>query len=149
MAPKASPSTPFPAAGDALADVLSRLGRADALAAPYLDEATCGTLADCCAELAFRDARPVLGAPGREVHQDLELTTDIPEDSPLLALAMRFGTAKPPGGAVRDHKALGRRGPEEASGVLFGVRAKTPRLSTWRLFLFFPEFPPRISQATG
>ena len=90
MAPKASPSTPFPAAGDALADVLSRLGRADALAAPYLDEATRGTLADCCAELAFRDARPVLGAPGREVHQDLELTTDIPEDSPLLALAKRL-----------------------------------------------------------
>ena len=90
MAPKAPLSIPFPAAGDALADVLSRLGRADALAAPYLDEAARRTLADCCAELAFRDARPVLGAPGREVRQDLELTTDIPEDSPLLALAKRL-----------------------------------------------------------
>lgn len=90
MAPEAPLSAPFPAAGDALADVLSHLGRADALATSYLDEATRAALADRCAELAFRDARPVLGGPGREVYQDLELTTDIPEDSPLLALAKRL-----------------------------------------------------------
>ena len=54
--------------------------------------------------------------------------------------ARRSGTAKPSGGAVRGHEAFGRSGPEEASGVLLGVRAKTPRLSTWRLFLFFRRF---------
>ena len=81
---------PSPVAGDALADALSRLGRADALAVPYLDEATRAALAACCAALTFREARPVLGKPGREVYQDLELTTDIPEDSPLLALAQRL-----------------------------------------------------------
>ena len=89
MAPEAPLSAPFPV-GDALADALSHLGRADALAVPYLDEATCAVLAGCCAALAFRDARPVLGGPGREVYQDLELTTDIPEDSPLRVLAKRL-----------------------------------------------------------
>ena len=54
--------------------------------------------------------------------------------------AKRSGTAKPSGGAVRGHEAFGRSGPEEASGVLLGVRAKTPRLSTWRLFLFSRRF---------
>lgn len=54
--------------------------------------------------------------------------------------ARRSGTAKPSGGAVRGHEAFGRSGPEEASGVLLGVRAKTPRLSTWRLFLFSRRF---------
>ena len=54
--------------------------------------------------------------------------------------ARRSRTAKPSGGAVRGHEAFGRSGPEEASGVLLGVRAKTPRLSTWRLFLFSRRF---------
>lgn len=63
--------------------------------------------------------------------------------------ARRSGTAKPSGGAVRGHEAFGRSGPEEASGVLLGVRAKTPRLSTWRLFLFPPAFPFRDRDAAA
>ena len=43
---------------------------------------------------------------------------------------------EPSGCLIRDRKAFGWRGLEEASGVLFGVHAKTPRLSTWRLFVF-------------
>ena len=63
--------------------------------------------------------------------------------------ARRSGTAKPSGGAVRGHEAFGRSGSEEASGVLLGVRAKTPRLSTWRLFLFSPAFPFRDRDAAA
>ncbi len=43
---------------------------------------------------------------------------------------------EPSGCLIRDRNAFGWRGPGEASGVLLGVRAKTPRLSTWRLFVF-------------
>ena len=81
---------PLPAGDDVLMDALSRLSDEHALAMPYLDEAACATLVNCCAELAFRDARPVLGKPGEEVYQDLELTVDIPGNSPLVVLAKRL-----------------------------------------------------------
>ncbi len=84
------PPAPPPDAVGALAEALSRLRGEDALAVPYLDGAACRTLAGCCAALTFREARPVLGKPGREVRQDLELTVAIPEDSPLRALARRL-----------------------------------------------------------
>lgn len=81
---------PLPAGDDVLMDALSRLSDEHALAMPYLDEAACAALVNCCAELTFRDARPVLGKPGEEVYQDLELTVDIPGNSPLVVLAKRL-----------------------------------------------------------
>jgi len=72
-----------------LLEGLDRLAIEDALAVPYLTGKECAELVASCEQLTFRDASPVLAKPGHEVYQDLELTTDIPEDSPLLALAKR------------------------------------------------------------
>ena len=58
---------------------------------PYLTGKECAELVGSCKQLTFRDASPVLGKPGHEVYQDLELTTDIPRDSPLLALGQTIG----------------------------------------------------------
>ena len=79
-----------PAPEDLLLDGLARLAAEDALAVPYLTVKECAELVESCEQLTFRDARPVLGKPGQEVYQDLELTTEIPQDSPLLALAKRL-----------------------------------------------------------
>lgn len=79
-----------PAPHDLLLDGLTRLAEEDALAVPYLTDNECVELVKNCERLAFRDARPVLGKPGDEVYQDLELTTDIPRGSPLLAMAKRL-----------------------------------------------------------
>ena len=81
-----------PAPEDLLLDGLARLAEEDALAVPYLTGDECAELVESCGRLAFRDASPVLGKPGHEVYQDLELTTDIPQDSPLLAMAKRLET---------------------------------------------------------
>ena len=77
---------------DALTDALARLAHEDALAVPYLDDGACAELVAGCEGLTFRAASPVLGAPEREVHQDFELTTDIPKNSPLRELAARLET---------------------------------------------------------
>jgi len=58
------------------------------------------------------------------------------DPEPQSPRAAWFRNTRPLGGTISDHKAFGSRDLEEASGALFGVRAKTPRLSTWRLFLF-------------
>ena len=79
-----------PTPEDLLLDGIARLAIEDALAVPYLTVKECAELVESCEQLTFRDARPVLGKPGQEVYQDLELTTYIPEDSPLLALAKRL-----------------------------------------------------------
>ena len=79
-----------PAPEDLLLDGLARLALEDAVAVPYLTGKECAELVGSCKQLTFRDASPVLGKPGHEVYQDLELTTDIPRDSPLLALAKRL-----------------------------------------------------------
>lgn len=78
-----------PAPENLLLEGLDRLAVEDALAVPYLTGKECAELVASCEQLTFRDASPVLGKPGDEVYQDLELTTDIPEESPLLALAKR------------------------------------------------------------
>ena len=75
-----------------LTDGLGRLADEDALAVPYLTGGECTALVEICEGLTFRDARPVLGKPGQEVYQDLELTTDIPFGSPLFELAKRLET---------------------------------------------------------
>ena len=79
-----------PAPEDLLLDGLARLALEDAVAVPYLTGKVCAEPVGSCKQLTFRDASPVLGKPGHEVYQDLELTTDIPGDSPLLALAKRL-----------------------------------------------------------
>ena len=77
---------------DALTRALARLADEDALALPYLDEGTRAELVDCCGHLAFRTARPIVGPSERVVYQDFEVTTDIPEDGALRALATRLET---------------------------------------------------------
>ncbi len=81
---------PPPASEDLLLDGLARLALEDAVAVPYLTGKECAEFVGSCKQLTFRDASPVLGKPGHEVYQDLELTTDIPRDGPLLALAKRL-----------------------------------------------------------
>tara|TARA_A100001037_G_scaffold57695_1_gene49846 strand:+ start:11213 stop:11827 length:615 start_codon:yes stop_codon:yes gene_type:complete len=79
-----------PTVVESLTGGLARLVDEDALAIPYLTEEVRAAMVECCERLAFRSARPVLGKPGQEVYQDLELTTDIPQESPLFDLAHRL-----------------------------------------------------------
>jgi len=52
---------------------------------PLLDAAACAILAEDCAALPFRQARPLVGETGREVAQDFEICAAVPPDNPLWA----------------------------------------------------------------
>jgi len=56
-------------------------------ALPLLDAAACRSLLAASYGLTYRQARPLVGASGREVRQDFELTMEIPEAHLLRQLA--------------------------------------------------------------
>ena len=77
----------LPSPLDALAAALVEVEHAGAAFLPWLDAATTAFFLRSCDSLDYRDARPLVGAAGREVRQDFELTMDIPRGHALRGLA--------------------------------------------------------------
>ncbi|MEQ8655182.1 MAG: hypothetical protein RIC87_22155 [Kiloniellales bacterium] len=54
---------------------------------PLLAAAECAQILKGCEDLPYRRARPLVGSAGREVHQDFDLTFEIPRPHPICDLA--------------------------------------------------------------
>jgi hypothetical protein len=81
----------------ALAEAIGRLAQADAVALPFLNEATANALLMEVPALPYRKARPVVGEGERTVYQDFDICMDIPAGSALSAFmevtSVRLGEA--------------------------------------------------------
>lgn len=86
----------------ALADV-ARQGFAQL---PLLADAERRLLLAACAPLSYRLARPLVGAAGREVRQDFELTMAIPRPHPIRDLAASLDSTVNAGAALLDETPL-------------------------------------------
>lgn len=80
-------SNAFPRPVEACAVALQEVVHNGAGFLPWLDLRQTAAMAEACAGLAYRAARPLVGTAGREVRQDFELTMDIPQAHPLRDLA--------------------------------------------------------------
>ncbi len=60
---------------------------------PILAEAECRALLAGCEALSYSLARPLVGAAGREVRQDFDLTMEIPKPNPIRDLAASLDVA--------------------------------------------------------
>ncbi|GAB5469531.1 MAG: hypothetical protein Kilf2KO_25610 [Rhodospirillales bacterium] len=58
-----------------------------------LDSDACMALLESCEGLSYRLARPLVGASGREVRQDFDLTMEIPAPHPIRTLAASLSAA--------------------------------------------------------
>lgn len=76
---------------DSFARAIDAVAREEAASLPLLGDETNAALLRSCNLLRYRDARPLVGAEGREVRQDFELSMDIPEDHLLRDLARSLG----------------------------------------------------------
>jgi len=74
------------------AAALRAVARDDAASLPLLDSGAIAALLESCDGLAYRAARPLVGAAGQQVRQDFELTMTIPEGHPIRALAAGLTT---------------------------------------------------------
>ena len=79
--------TAFQSGPEDLAAALGCLAAEDAVSLPLLDPEGCGPLIEAANELPYRDATPIIGTDERRVHQDFELTVQLPPDSPFHRLA--------------------------------------------------------------
>lgn len=74
-----------------VASYLERLRDVDALGMPLLSEAGRRSLLNAAEALPFRQARPFMGAPGKEVQQDFEICMDFQAGDSFLHLSERLG----------------------------------------------------------
>ncbi len=66
---------------DDLAEALDRLRAVDALALPWITQASAQPYLEAAETLTYREARPVVGSGDKEVRQDFEVCMDIPGGS--------------------------------------------------------------------
>ena len=71
---------------DAMAAALDRVAREDAAVLPLLAPADCRPFVESGADLAFRNATPVIGEGERAVYQDFDICLSIPRPHPLWQL---------------------------------------------------------------
>ena len=71
---------------DAMAAALDRVAREDAAVLPLLTAADCRPFIESGADLAFRNAKPVIGEGERSVYQDFDICLSIPSPHPLWQL---------------------------------------------------------------
>ena len=87
VARTADPGLPTLRAGpDAMAAALDRVARKDAAVLPLLASADCRPFVESGADLAFRNAKPVIGEGERAVYQDFDICLSIPRPHPLWQL---------------------------------------------------------------
>ena len=77
---------PLRAGPDAMAGALDRVAREDAAVLPLLAPADCRPFIEAGADLAFRNAKPVIGEGERAVYQDFDICLSIPQPHPLWRL---------------------------------------------------------------
>ena len=68
---------------DAMAAALDRVAREDAAVLPLLAPADCRPFIESGADLAFRNAKPVIGEGERAVYQDFDICLSIPRRTPF------------------------------------------------------------------
>lgn len=71
----------------AMADALRRVGDEGATSLALLPAGALGPLLEEARGLRYRPAKPVVGQGDAAVHQDFDLTTEVPPDGALMALA--------------------------------------------------------------
>ena len=77
---------PLRAGPDAMAAAIDRVAREDAAVVPLLAAADCRPFIESGADLAFRNATPVIGEGERAVYQDFDICLSIPRPHPLWQL---------------------------------------------------------------
>ncbi len=82
----------FATAPSEIAGYLERLRSVDALGMPLLTEEGRQSLLAAAEALTYRQARPFMGAPGKEVQQDFEICMDFREGDSFHLLAESLGT---------------------------------------------------------
>ena len=82
-----TPVTDFVADAAALADALRRVGDEEATSLALLPAEALGPVLAEARALHYRPARPVVGQGDAAVHQDFDLTTEIPPKGELMALS--------------------------------------------------------------
>lgn len=75
----------------AMADALRRVGDEEASSLALLPADALGPLLEEARGLRYRPAKPVVGQGDAAVHQDFDLTMEIPPDGALVALARALG----------------------------------------------------------
>lgn len=70
-----------------LAEALACLAAEDAVSLPFLSPGSCGPLIEAAMALPYRDATPIVGTDEQRVHQNFELTVQLPPDSLFHRLA--------------------------------------------------------------
>ncbi len=103
---------PLVADAAGVAEALTRVEESGYAGLSLIAEAECRTLLAACEELPFRLARPLVGAAGREVRQDFELTMAIPKPHPIRDLAAALDRAVAAGANLLDPNPL-------ADGIVF------------------------------
>jgi hypothetical protein len=79
--------TDFLADAVAMADALRRVGDEEATSLALLSAGALGALLDEARDLPYRPAKPVVGQGDAVVHQDFDLTTEIPPGGALMSLS--------------------------------------------------------------